>query len=251
MLVLLPPSEGKSPAARGRPLDLDRLSFPSLTHTRACVLDAVAEVSAHPSALAVLGVPPTLGDEVARNTHLRTAPTASVGAVYSGVLYDALSLGTLDPAAARRAHRWVVVASALFGALRLRDRIPAYRLSMKVNLPTLGPLAGVWRTPLARVLPEAAGRGLVVDCRSSTYAAAWVPRDSLAARWVQVRVPGATHMAKHTRGLVARHLCAAGEQARTPAHLAAAVSEAFDTQLVAPERPGQPWVLWVSAQPVP
>ncbi len=243
MLVLLPPSEGKSPARRGRPLDLASLSWPELTATRHHVIDAVATTSQAPGAFEILGVPTTLADEVARNTQLRRAPTAPAGAVYSGVLYEALSLATLDTAARRRANRWVVIGSALFGAVRLIDRIPAYRLSMKVNLPGVGPLAAVWRDPLARVLPVLAGRGLIVDCRSTTYAAAWVPRGALASQWVQVRVPGATHLAKHTRGLVTRHLCEAGVDARTPGRLAAVVAEAFETRLQPPARPGLAWVL--------
>ncbi len=76
---------------------------------------------------------------------------------------------------------------------------------MGVNLPGAGPLGSLWRPQLSAVLPETVGRGLIVDCRSSTYAGAWTPSPELASRWVQVRVPGASHMAKHTRGLVARH----------------------------------------------
>ena len=114
---------------------------------------------------------------------------------------------------------------------------------MGVNLGELGPLASVWRAPLAAVLPIAAGRGVIVDCRSSTYAAAWVPQDDLAARWVQVRVPGATHMAKHTRGLVARHLCECGVAVRTATSLEQVVAERFDTTLTKPARPSLPWIL--------
>ncbi len=251
MLLLLPPSEGKTAPTgrRGGPLALDRLSFADgLGPTRAAVLSALVATSREPDALEVLGVPPTLGAEVARNPGLLTAPVAPAASVYSGVLYEALDLATLDPAARRRAYRWVIVASALFGALRLTDRIPAYRLSMKVNLPLLGPLAAVWRGPLAAELGPAAGRGLVVDCRSSTYAAAWVPQGPAAARWVQVAVPGATHQAKHTRGLVARLLCAAGVETRSPARLAGVVAEAFDCDLALPERAGRPWVLTVGAK---
>jgi len=244
MLVLLPPSEGKTAPRRGRALDLEGLSFPGLDGTRRCVLDAVVAASAEPDALAVLGVPPTLGDEVARNRLLTSAHTAPAAAVYSGVLYAALGLGTLDTAARRRANRWLVVTSALFGAVRPTDRVPAYRLSMKVNLPPLGPLASVWRTPLAAALDPLAERGLVVDCRSSTYAAAWVPRPG--TRWVAVHVPGATHMAKHTRGLVARHLCEAGVDARTPQRLADVLADRFEVDLAPPSRTGRPWVLSVS-----
>lgn len=248
MLILLPPSEGKTPAKRGLPLDVGSLSFPELHATRRAVLEAVARTSALPDAHARLGVSPGLTEEVARNTRLETAPTAAAGRVYTGVLYDALDLASLDTAARRRANRWLLVVSALFGAVRLTDRIPAYRLSMAVNLPPLGPLAAAWREPLAQVLPGLVGRGVLVDCRSSTYAAAWVPQGPLARRWVQVRVPGATHMAKHTRGLVARHLCEVGFDARTPRSLAEVVGQAFDVSLDEPARVGQPWVLHASVR---
>ncbi len=243
MLILLPPSEGKTAAPRGLPLDLGRLSFPGLTATRASVVEAVTAVSLLDAAPERLGVSPNLRAEISRNTHLLTAPTAPAGRVYSGVLYEALDLVSMDTASRRRAHRWLLVVSALFGAVRMGDRIPAYRLSMGVNLPPLGPLASVWRGPLAAVLPRAAGRGLVVDCRSSTYAAAWVPQGTLARRWVQIRVPGATHLAKHTRGLVARHLCDAGVDVRTPVAMAEVVGLRFDVELTAPAGPTKPWVL--------
>ena len=248
VLLLLPPSEGKTAPRRGRHLDLSTLSFAEqLTPARRAAIEALTAVSARPDALSVLGVPPTLGADVARNLRVSLAPTAPAGAVYSGVLYDALDLGSLDPAARRRAHRWVVVSSALFGALRLTDRIPAYRLSMKVSLPPIGPLAAVWRTPLAAALDQVAARGLVVDARSSTYAVAWTPRGATAGRWVRVEVPGATHQAKHTRGLVARHLCLAGVDVRTPRRLAEVVADAFPVQLEPPVRPGRPWVLSVES----
>ena len=68
-----------------------------------------------------------------------------------------------------------MVISALWGALRLDDRIPAYRLNMCGRLPGLGHLPDVWRAPLGDVLHAAAGRRLVVDFRSSEYATAWRP----------------------------------------------------------------------------
>lgn len=248
MLILLPPSETKTGRTRGRAADPARLSFPELATTRAAVAEALATVSALPDATARLGVSPGLVAEVARNTRLADAPGVPAAEMYTGVLYDALDLATMDPAARRRANRWLVVVSALYGALRPTDKVAPYRLSMGVNLDGVGPLASVWRAPLADVLPAAAGRGAVVDCRSSTYAAAWVPQGDLAARWVQVRVPGATHMAKHTRGLVARHLCEAGRDVRRPEQLAEVVGERFSASLTEPRRPGQPWVLDASTR---
>lgn len=243
MLILLPPSESKTGRTRGRPLDLDRLSLPGLTAARAALLGPVAETSGRPDAAGLLGVSPNLTEEIARNTRLTTAPSVPVADLYTGVLYDALDLTTLGPAARRRANRRILVISALFGALRLTDRVPPYRLSMAVNVPGVGPLAGHWRQPLAVELPHVVGRGLVIDCRSSTYAAAWVPQGELARRWVQIRVPGATHMAKHTRGLVTRALCESNADPRTPSGLAEVLAQTFRTELHEPASPTKPWVL--------
>ena len=243
MLIVLPPSESKANRRRGRPADPTTWSFPELTETRERVAAHLASVSASPSATTLLGVSPGLADEVARNLALGSAPATPAADVYTGVLYDALDLASMDAGARRRANQWVVIVSALHGAVRLRDRITAYRLSMDVNLPGLGPVAAAWRPVLDDVLAPAAGRDVVVDCRSSTYAAAWTPVGDVADRWVQVRVPGASHMAKHTRGLVARHLCVSGRRARTPEQLATLVADGFDVALAPPVRRGRPWVL--------
>jgi hypothetical protein len=141
-----------------------------------------------------------------------------------------------------------VVVSALYGAVRPTDSVAPYRLSMAVNLPGLGPLASVWKPELAGPLTEAAGRGLVVDCRSSTYAAAWTPTGALAERWVQVKVPGATHMAKHTRGLVARALCEEGADPRRVTALPDVLADRFEVQLQEPTGSGRPWVLETTAR---
>ena len=243
MLILLPPSESKANRRRGRPADAATWSFPTLAPTRERVAAALVETSRSPDAAALLGVSDALLDEVARNLTLATAPATPAAEVYTGVLYDALDLASLDTAARRRANRWLVVVSALHGAVRPGDRITAYRLSMGATLPGLGPLSQVWRPALDPVLPAVAGRGVVVDCRSAAYAAAWRPGADLASRWVQVRVPGASHLAKHTRGLVARHLCEVGVTARSVPALADVVAGAFATDLHAPVRAGAPWVL--------
>jgi len=229
--------------AIGKPADLGCVSFPELASTRVKVAAALAQISAHPDAPSLLGVSANLRSDIAHNLRLGSAPAVRVADLYTGVLYDALDLASLDSVARRRANRWLVVVSALFGALRPADKIPPYRLSMGVNLGELGPLAAVWRAPLATVLPLAAGRGMIVDVRSSTYAAAWVPQAVLASRWVQIRVPGATHMAKHTRGLVARYLCQTGVDARSAKALQRVVARRFETTLIEPARPGQPWIL--------
>ncbi|HKG50666.1 MAG TPA: peroxide stress protein YaaA [Actinomycetales bacterium] len=253
MLVLLPPSEGKAPVAgRRRPVDLERLSWPELRAARTRVLDALAAVSARDDAVGVLGVGASVAGEVQRNTRLRQLAARPVRELYTGVLYDALDLATLPPAARRSAARSLVIVSALWGALRPGDAVPPYRLSMGTDLPGVGPLAAFWRKHLDGPLTEAAGSGVVVDCRSSTYQAAWTPPPEVASRTVAVRVLKqqagrrnvVSHMAKQHRGLVARHLVARpGPALRSPRSVAAAVAEAFRCELVPPNRDGRSWTL--------
>jgi cytoplasmic iron level regulating protein YaaA (DUF328/UPF0246 family) len=250
VLILLPSPETKTPARRGKPLDLAGLSFPSLAPTRSAVLDALIEVSAEPDAVARLGVPASLDHVVRRNVTLRDAPTATADKVYAGVLLDALGLADLDAASRRRARAWIVVISALWGAVRLGDRIPAYRLNMCGRLPGLG-LPDVWREPLSEVLPAAARRGVVVDCRSAEYGSAWRPSGELAARTVVVKVfrdrdgkrGTVSHNAKFTRGLVVRRIVADAIDPRRPEGLAEGLADYFKVELQPPDRPGRTWQL--------
>lgn len=211
--MLLPPSEGKTPPrARGPQLDLDSLSSPGLNPVREKVLDALIEVSATPEAMQALGVGASLEAEVARNVHLRSLPTGPAKHVYTGVLYAAAGLDRLTPTGRARAADTVRIVSGLWGLVAPDDRIPAYRLSMATHLPGLGHLPGVWRGPLGVELAARSEGELVVDCRSATYLAAWHPPRS--ADWVQVRVlreldgkrSVVSHNAKHTRGVLTRHL---------------------------------------------
>lgn len=253
MLILLPPSEGKAaPPRRGRPLDLASLSFPELTVRRLAMLDALATVSARDDALAVLGVGASLAEELRRNTHLSDVPVRPASAVYTGVLYAALDWPTLPAGAKRRAASRMIVISALWGALRPADAVPPYRLSMSVRLPGIGPLTTAWRPHLTPVLDAAAAdAGVILDCRSEAYAKAWTPRGETAERTAAVRVwrdgPGGrivvSHLAKHTRGLIARDLLLHGVEARTVPELASALGARWEVEPVAPSRPGRPWML--------
>ncbi len=226
--MLLPPSEGKTAPRRGRPLDLAALSFPLLTEARARVLESLVDLSDRPDAAQVLGLGATQLDLVALNRTLAAAPTARADHVYTGVLYDALGLPDLSVAARRRAAPRVATTSSLFGLVRPSDRIPAYRLSGDVTLPLLGPVAGVWREALGPVVTEAVGRGLLVDLRSTTYAAFWRPSVELARRVATVRVlheqdgrrSVVSHFNKATKGRLVRALLEDGADPRTPVALA-------------------------------
>ena len=237
MLILLPPSEGKSAARRGSPVHLEDLHFPALNPARRAVLAALKDASGADDAHAVLGVGASLVEDVQRNLVLDVAPAAPAHDVYSGVLYDALGYASLTPGQKRRAREQCIVVSGLWGAIAFGDRIPAYRLSMSVDLPGTGRLASYWKEHLTQPLADRAGAGLVVDCRSSTYAAAWTPptRQSAAVNVFQMRDGRRTvvsHFAKHTRGEFARHLLTRrGAAPATPEALLGAAREKWTADL--------------------
>jgi uncharacterized protein len=250
VLILLPPSEGKTAPRRGKALDLGGLSAPSLTPARERVLDALVTLCAGDpvTAAAVLEVPKTQLDLVDLNAALRDAPTARADAVYAGVLYDALGLTTLSAGARRRATARVRVTSSLFGLVAPTDRIPAYRLSGDAALPGLGTVAGVWRETLGPAITELAGDGLLVDLRSGMYAAFWRPTGALQTkgRVATVRVlhevagrrQVVSHFNKATKGRIVRALLEAGANPRTPARLAEALRDLGWAVEVAPAAKG-------------
>ncbi|MGJ5751093.1 hypothetical protein FB563_4591 [Streptomyces puniciscabiei] len=259
MLVLLPPSEGKANSGEGAPLDAGSLSLPGLTAAREAVLTELVELCTgdEEKAREVLGLSEGLRGEVAKNAGLRTAGARPAGEIYTGVLYDALGLATLDAAAKRRAARSLLVFSGLWGAVRVTDRIPSYRCSMGVKLPGLGALAGHWRAPMAEVLPEAAGDGLVLDLRSSAYAAAWRPKGELAGRTATVRVLHAptrkvvSHFNKATKGRMVRSLLTAGAAPKDPAELVEALRElGYAVEAEAPGKAGKAWSLDVLVEEI-
>ena len=181
VLVLLPPSQGKSAPDRGRRAGLSTLVYPRLREARERLVDAV-------------------------DPGLRAAPATPAAELYTGVLFAALGLADLP-------WNGILIASALWGVVRPGDRIPAYRLDMSAKPPGIGGLAAFWREPLRAALPD---RGLVLDLRSGSYAAAWRPRRAahLAVRGFTETPDGSrvviTHMAKRVRGEVARLVIQAG-----------------------------------------
>jgi cytoplasmic iron level regulating protein YaaA (DUF328/UPF0246 family) len=237
MLILLPPSEGKTHPETGAPVDFASLVFAAeLGERRAELLDALERLGSVPAAQAVkkLAISSGQAGEIEIDARLRQAPTAPAAKVYSGVLYERLGLGGL-PAAARRR---VLIASALWGVVRPDDRIPYYRFSAKARLDGIGALAGYWRPALAEALPDEEG-DLVVDMRSAAYAAAWKPK---RATLLAVRAFGesggkrkpVSHMAKAVRGEVARALLMAKKAPADPEGAAAIVESAGFTVELSP-----------------
>ena len=253
MLILLPPSEGKASPTQGPRLAWSKLSFPELTPARKGVADALVRLCSGPAAKArtTLGISARQDDELARNRDLLASPTAPAGEVYTGVLYDALDLASLDARARRRAASDIAIASALFGLLRVTDRIPAYRLSADTTLPGVGRLAGAWREPVAEAITAAVGRGVVLDLRSSAYVALGPVAPAHADRTAVARVLQekggkrtiVSHHNKATKGRIVRGLL--GEpKPRTVEDLAGALGAAgYRVELAPPAGEGKPWTI--------
>jgi cytoplasmic iron level regulating protein YaaA (DUF328/UPF0246 family) len=172
VIVLLPPSETKQVGGDGPPLRLDELAHPELGPLRADLVDELIALSAdHPASRKALGITASQDAEIHRNAALRTAPTLPAMNRYTGVLYDALDIGSIRGAAAARARARLAVGSALFGLLRADDAVPAYRLSATSKLPGRPTLAARWRPMLEPLLAQLARDELIVDLRSGSYAA--------------------------------------------------------------------------------
>jgi len=172
VLVLLPPSETKVDGGDGPPLRLSELPFPTLEPLRRALVDELVALAADlPGSRRALGLSAAQDAEIARNATLRAAPTRAAITRYTGVLYDALDVGSLRGAAAARARARLAVGSALFGLLRADDPVPAYRLSAGSTLPGRPTLVARWKPLLEPVLAGIAADELVVDLRSGSYAA--------------------------------------------------------------------------------
>lgn len=256
MLILLPPSEGKTPPPDGAPVDPAALWLPALAPARRRVLNRLVALCKRGSArsvaesLRVLGLSDGQRGEIARNAGLRSAPAAPAAEVYSGVLYEALDPATLATEARGWLERSVVVFSGLWGVVRLGDRIPAYRCAVGVTLPDpVGGLTPYWKKALKPALGRAAAGGPVLDLRSGAYAAMWAPSGPEAAtvRVLHERtVDGVPHRSvvshfnKATKGRLVRALAEAGPEPASIDEVLAALRDLKYTVEEQPAPPGRP-----------
>jgi uncharacterized protein len=252
VLIILPPSETKLPPPDvGSPLDLDRLSFPSLTVMRESVMDALVATSRGPDALRRLLVRPSLAGEVARNEHLRDLPTRPAVETYAGPLYQGLDAGSWSEPAERRATRHLVIVSALWGALRPADHIPPYRLHVCARLVGMDRLEPAWRTLLPGTFTDAAGqRGPILDLRSPAYQAVGRPT-GLDDQTVTLRIRplpgGPAHVgdviAKRTRGEAASHLLSSEADPEDPLDIADLLATRWAIEVDAPTGRNRTWTI--------
>lgn len=227
MLVLLPPSETKRAGGVGS-FDPSSLSHAAeLGEARDRVRQALVALSGDEAAAAQalkLGVKNR--GELAHNLALAASGTLPAIERYTGVLYDALDVASLDSAARSWLDAQVMVQSALFGLIGAGEQIPAYRLSAGSRLPDLGaPLKRVWQaahTPVSWPASE-----LVLDLRSKDYGAlAPLPADvgyflHVTQRGDDGEVRALNHFNKAAKGDLVRRLASSGAAPATSAELLA------------------------------
>ncbi|MFP7364603.1 peroxide stress protein YaaA [Corynebacterium callunae] len=222
MLIVLPPSETKTPGGTGEPLSLKALSFPQLNPVRTQLIKDLSALKIA-DALSILGISENLKSEAQANKHLRTSPTMPAIFRYSGVLYDALDAASLPDFALNR----LAIGSALFGVVRATDQIPHYRLSGGTKVPTktgeLPTLKARWGTAITEALFDA--EPLVVDLRSGTYQQLGRVKNAVTVRVESVLEDGSrkvvSHFNKHYKGKLARVLASSPQEATTAAEVAA------------------------------
>jgi cytoplasmic iron level regulating protein YaaA (DUF328/UPF0246 family) len=195
----------------------------------------LAALLGRPDAAARLLLPDAVRDAaLLADSRVQDSSTLPALRRYAGVVYAGLGFDDLDPAEQRLAGRSCYVFSGLFGVVRGDEAIPDYRVPAKAVLPGVGTCATFWRRTLDQVFAPLLGRGLVVDLRSSDYAAMWRPDRLTAQRLVTVRVRSPTpsgrlavvsYASKLAKGRLAAALVrseCAGDRIRTPEDVARA-----------------------------
>ncbi|MBV9594127.1 MAG: peroxide stress protein YaaA [Actinobacteria bacterium] len=194
MRILLPPSEAKragGPGRRAKPsLGAHPGDDPVLAAARAKVAAALIELCSGNAevAAAALRLPArAAAGALADNRAVLDAARRPAIDRYSGIVYDGLDVTTLTAAARRRTEQTVLIFSGLWGVVGAAEPVPSYRLPVAASLPALRALTGFWRPVLADIVPTLLDDELIVDLRSTDYAAMWRPaRDD--ERHVGVRV---------------------------------------------------------------
>jgi cytoplasmic iron level regulating protein YaaA (DUF328/UPF0246 family) len=187
-LILVPPSEAKSPGGDGPPWSRGTMAIGQLDDARARVLRALGP--RHPA---------------------RIEPTCRALDRYTGVLYRELDAGSLPGPARRRLARDLLVVSGLWGLVAPEDPIPYYKLKMSASVRPIGKLSTWWRPQLTEALGPRAHRALVWDLLPQEHAAAlrWddlQPRQRVTVRFVDGRGKTVSHWNKLLKGSLVRWL---------------------------------------------
>jgi len=253
VMILLPPSEGKTVPQTKATLDLSTLSFTELTELRSKTIDSLVKVSEGrvSAARKIIGVTANQDAEIERNHDLLNKPVAPAMHVYTGVLFGAIGIDSLAKSALKNFSRDAYVVSALFGLISVADHIPAYRLSGSTTLPKIGTLSSLWNGPVAQVLSNA--NEFIIDLRSGTYQKigqipAAAASNAVVPRILQKMPSGppkvVSHHNKATKGRIVRAVAESGKSLKSVEALAEVIAGlGADVEIIKPSNPAKPFGL--------
>jgi len=252
-MILLPPSEGKTDGTNKKVLNLKKLSYPQLTSQREELLAAVVAMAKGPSAKtrSILSISAKQDFEIARDQQLLTAPTGPAWSIYTGVLYDAIGIAKLSPAAKTKFEKENFVVSALFGLISASNVIPAYRLSGDTVVPKIGTLTKFWSTAITDALSMS--QEFIIDLRSGNYVKLGVTPAAIADQVVVPRIlqrmlkgppKVVSHSNKASKGRIVRALAESKKSISNVDELANIVATVSrDVAVIKPTKIGIPWGL--------
>ena len=242
MHILLPPSEGKNPGGSGASLAETGFAADAIGRHRRRLTAAVASGAGRTrrTAMAAFVLPEAVADAaIAANSAIVSSPTTAALDRYAGVVYAGLEVATMSPAERAIAEDKILVFSGLFGVLGAAEPVPDYRVPAAAKLARIGLVGSSWRPILARSMPGLLGDiagGLVLDLRSTDYAAMWRAPSDRPALSVRImtempdeRLMVVSYVSKLAKGRLARALVereADGERIETAEDVARVWAEA-------------------------
>lgn len=238
MLIFLPPSENKTPATTTETNKFENLSFPQLNNYRKEIYTKLIEISKTPEAKQNLHLGKNSNQEIKRNINLHKEPINQAIKIYTGVLYEALNYASFNETNKQKAEQSILIFSALWGIIKISDKIPAYRLNTKTKLHPKQTINSIWKEALQDTLNQICKEKIILDCRSTPYKNFWKPPNKklVTTKIVQKiadKEKTISHMAKKTRGKLANHLLTRKQGTPTTlTQLLEASQEKWDTQLI-------------------
>lgn len=219
-LILLPPSEGKYSGGNGATWTPGTMRIDLDTQRRQVVDALIDAMSAdHDARQRLLGVKAdALDAATGANKSVLRSPTAPAIERYTGVLYDAIDVSSLESDARAVLDDSVLIMSGLWGLVSPRDPIPNYKLKMGARLEPLGRLSTWWRSAIGHALDAVADAGVVWNLLPKEHDAAltlaWIggsaPREHYSATFLQPNAKGelvaVSHWNKFLKGALVRHL---------------------------------------------
>ncbi len=192
-LILIPPSEGKTPGGNGRSLKK------ASSHIKP-MIDALSHVkdSEWGKILGVKGK--ALEAAVEANTNILTSPTMAAIERYSGVVYKAIDHTSLDQASRKVFDQSVRIVSAVFGLVKPQDMIPDYKL----KIDKLG-ADKYWKSLNAKTLKDV----FVIDLLPKAHQKAVEYDNGVVVEFFHLRDGrkiSAGHQGKHIKGRFIRWL---------------------------------------------